>query len=217
VPLDVTVQTDGVEDVYVNGNPDVVEEVRVKFAALYNLSVGLKVILWAAFTVNDCGTGVANAYNVPLTVCCAAFAVIVHVPAVLSVTTPADVTVHTAVVDDVYVTVPPELVVAETLNGVALWLLSESAPNVMVCGVGAVLDTSNDDVTGNADAHNFDALSTPPGCEARRVHVPVPVMVTVVPLTVQTLGVAAVYVTASPDVAVACPAIENATLVPPPA
>ena len=65
------------------------------------MSVGLKVIVWAAFTDNDCGTGVAAAYNVPPTVCTAAFAVMVHVPAVLSVTTPAEVTVHTAVVDDV--------------------------------------------------------------------------------------------------------------------
>ena len=107
--------------------------------------------------------------------------------------------------------------VAETLNGAALWLLSESGPNVMVCGVGAVLDTVNDDVTDGADAQSLPVPSVPPGCEARSVQVPVPVMVTVVPLTVQTPVVVDAYVIGSPDGVVACPAIENGALVPPPA
>ena len=85
----------------------------------------------------------------------------------------------------------------------------------MVCGVGAVLDTKKDDVTDGADAQSVPDPSVPPGCVARIVHVPVPVIVTFVPLTVHTSGVVEAYLTARLDVAVACPAIENGVLVPP--
>jgi hypothetical protein len=104
LPLEDTVHIDGVDVVYVKSEPvaGAIVAVRLYGATVYTLSVGLKVIVWiASVTVNDRGIGVATAYNVPPTVCCAAFAVIVHGPVVNSVTTPADVTVQTPVVDDV--------------------------------------------------------------------------------------------------------------------
>ena len=54
-----------------------------------------------ALTVNDWVTGVAAPYDIPPTVAACAFAVMVHIPNVSMVTTPALVTVQTPVVDDV--------------------------------------------------------------------------------------------------------------------
>lgn len=56
-----------------------------------------------------------------------------------------------------------------------------------------------------ADSYTIPPL-VPPACVAVSVHVPGPTRVTVVPLTVHTLGVLDVYVTGKPDDAVAATA-----------
>jgi hypothetical protein len=83
------------------------------------------------------------------------------------------------------VTVPPEVAVADTVNGAAPRVLFERGPNVIVCAVGATAVTVKDEVTAGADAHSVEP-TVPPGCEARIVQTPEFTMVTVEPLTVHT-------------------------------
>lgn len=101
------------------------------------MSAGVgKLIVCTALTVNERVTGGAAAYETPPTVVAAAFAVTVQVPNVSMVTTPAEVTVHTDVVDEVYVTVPPTLDVAARLNDAPPSSLSAGVANVIVWPVG---------------------------------------------------------------------------------
>jgi hypothetical protein len=81
--------------------------------------------------VHERVTGGAAEYETPPTVVAAAFAVTVQVPNVSMVTTPAEVTVQTDVVDEVYVTVPPTLDVAARLNDAPPSSLSAGVANVM--------------------------------------------------------------------------------------
>jgi hypothetical protein len=104
-------------------------------------------------------------------------------------TVPLLVTVQTDGVVELNVTGIEDVDVADTVKFGAVDSLSVNGPKVMVCAVGAVLVTVNDDVTACADAHSFPVPSTPPDCDARMVHVPDPVNVTVEPVTVHTLGV----------------------------
>ena len=85
-----------------------------------------------ALTVNDWITGVAAAYDIPPIVAAFAVAVMVQVPNVSMVTTPAFVTVQTPVVDDVYRTVAPTFEDADMLYVPVPIVLSAGALNVMI-------------------------------------------------------------------------------------
>ena len=108
------------------------------------MSAGVgKTIVCTALTVNVRVTGAAAAYDTPLTVIAAAFAVMVQSPNVSMVTTPADVTVQTAVVDELYVTVPPTLDVAARLNDAPPSSLFGGVANVIVWTEGVDVAVAN--------------------------------------------------------------------------
>ena len=91
-----------------------------------------KVIICTALTVNVRVTGIAAAYLTPPSNTAAAFAVIVQSPYVRIVTTPADVTVQTDVVDELNVTVAPALDFAARLKDAPPSSLSWGGTNVIV-------------------------------------------------------------------------------------
>ena len=118
----------------------------------------------------------------------------VHVPVLINVTSVPE-TVQTVVVADANATVSPELAVALTvIDPVESGTLGKLG-NVIVW---LALVTWKLCVTGVAAAQF--AL---PACEARIVHLPDFNSVTVAPDTVQTVVVVDVYLTVSPELAVA--------------
>ena len=130
----------------------------------------------------------------------AAEAVSVHFPGVTTVTT-LPLTVHTLGVLDVYVTGKPADDVPDNLKLVVPTGCIPIPGKVITCA--AFIDTSR---TTSVAASYRIPFNVPAPADALIVHVPGTILVTVVPLTLHTLGVLDVYVTGKPDEAVAATA-----------
>jgi hypothetical protein len=163
VPPLVTVQTLGVDDVYVTVNPALDVADTAKFAAVESLSANAaKVIAWTSIDriLRDTFVAAANVVA-PLTPPLWA-ATTVHVPGVNSCTKPALETVHTADVVVLKVTAKPDEAVAVTVKSASVDITFAGWAKVIVCADGAMLVIVNDELTLDADAHSV-VPSSPPG------------------------------------------------------